>query len=96
MTLTVRIAPDLERKLEAVCKRRRVTKSAVVTTLIQEFITREPEANSYEIAERLGVIGSDHSAPVDVAARAKQYVRRAISAKHRRRYGAAGCAVSPA
>lgn len=85
MPLTLRMDPELERKLEAVCKRRRVTKSAVVTRLIREFVTREPaEKSSYEVAEALGVIGSDRSGRVDVAARAKQYVRRAISAKHRR------------
>jgi len=58
MTLTVRPKPDLERKLEAVCKRKRATKSTVVAGLIEAFVAREPEASSYEIAARLGVIGS--------------------------------------
>ena len=84
MTLTVRLDPEIERRLEAVCKRRRTTKSAVVSGLVREFIAREPEASSYEIAARLGVIGSDVSAPDDVAGNAKKYARRAIGAKHRR------------
>ena len=84
MTLTVRLDPEIERRLEAVCKRRRTTKSAVVSGLVREFIAREPEASSYEIAASLGVIGSDVSAPDDVAANAKRYTRRAIGAKHRR------------
>ena len=84
MTLTVRLEPELERKLEAACKRRRTTKSTVVTGLIQEFVMREPAANSYEVAARLGVIGSDNSAPADTAANAKKQLRRVLRAKHRR------------
>jgi len=84
MTLTVRLDPELERRLEAVCERRGSTKSAVVTGLIQELVAREPEASSYEVAARLGVIGSDRSGPRDRAANAKRYIRRALRAKHRR------------
>jgi hypothetical protein len=85
MTLTVRLDPELERRLEAVCERRRTTKSAVVTNLVREFVAREPAESSYEVAERLGVIGCDLSRPgVAVAANAKALVRRAIRAKHRR------------
>lgn len=84
MTLTVRLDPELERQLEAVCARRRTTKSAVVTELVQEFVAREPSASSYEIAARLRVIGADVSGPADRAAKAKQYIRRALRAKHRR------------
>ncbi len=84
MTLTVRLDPELERQLDAVCKRRRTTKSAVVAHLIRELVAREPEATSYEVAARLGVIGADRSGPRDRAAKAKQYVRRALRAKHRR------------
>jgi metal-responsive CopG/Arc/MetJ family transcriptional regulator len=84
MTLTVRLDPELERRLEAVCKRRRTTKSAVVTDLVREFVAREPEASAYEIAARLGVIGCDATGPADAAANAKKYARRAIGAKHRR------------
>ncbi len=84
MTLTVRLDPEVERELEAVCKRRRTTKSAVVTDLVREFIAREPEASSYEIAARLGVIGCDTSKPGPLAANAKAEAKRAIRAKHRR------------
>jgi hypothetical protein len=83
--LTVRLDCELERRLEVACKRRRTTKSAVVTELIEEFIAREPQTSSYEIAAKLGVIGSDRSAgPKDLAAKAKRYVRRAIHAKRSR------------
>ena len=84
MTLTVRLDPALERKLEAACRRRRATKSTVVTGLIQEFVAREPAADSYRVAVRLGVIGSDTSAFADTAANAKKLLRRVLRAKHRR------------
>ena len=84
MTLTVRLEPELEHKLEAACRRRRATKSTVVTGLIEEFVAREPAANSYQVAVRLGVIGSDTTAPTDTAANAKKLLRRVLRAKHRR------------
>ena len=84
MTLTVRLEPELERKLEAACRRRRATKSTVVTGLIEEFVAREPAANSYQVAVRLGVIGSDTTASADTAADAKKLLRRVLRAKHRR------------
>lgn len=84
MTLTVRLDPELEKKLESVCRRRRTTKSAVVTDLVREFVAREPEASSYEVAARLGAVGCDRSRPGRVAANAKALARRAIRAKHRR------------
>ena len=84
MTLTVRLDPELERKLEAACKRRRTSKSTVVTGLIQEFVAREPEASSYQVAVRLRVIGSDITTRDDIAANAKKHLRRVLRAKHRR------------
>ena len=84
MTLTVRLEPELERMLEAACKRRRATKSTVVTGLIEQFVAREPAADSYQVAVRLGVIGSDTTASADTAANAKSLLRRALRAKHRR------------
>ena len=58
---------------------RRNAKSAVATNL-----ARKPEASSYEIAARLGVIGCDRSPPGPVAANAKAEARRAIRAKRSR------------
>ena len=84
MTLTVRLDPDVESRLEAVCKKRRTTKSAVVSSLVREFVAREPQASAYEIAEKLGIIGCVAGGPADLSANAKKYVRRAIRAKYRR------------
>jgi len=44
---------------------------------------KPPEATSYQVAARLGVIGRDASGPRDKAAKAKKYVRRAVRAKPR-------------
>lgn len=84
MTLTVRLDPELERRLESVCKRRRTTKSAVVTDLVRQLVAREPQESAYEVAKRLGVIGCDPTGPVDASASVKKYARRAIRSKHRR------------
>lgn len=84
MTLTVRLDPELERRLEAICRRRRTTKSAVVTSLIEELVAREPQASSYQVAQRLGVVGSDTTASTDTAATAKKRLRRILRAKHHR------------
>lgn len=84
MTLTVRLDPELERRLESVCERRRTTKSAVVTELVRQFVAREPEASSYDVAVKLGVIGIVAGGAPDVARNAKRYVRRAVREKHRR------------
>ena len=82
--MTVRLEPELERKLEAACKRRRTTKSTIVTNLIQEFVAREPEMSSYEVAVRLGVVGSDTTDSTDTAAKAKKVLRGVLRAKYRR------------
>lgn len=84
MTLTVRLDPDLERKLEAVCKRRQSTKSAVITDLVRDFVAREPEMSSYEIAVKLGVLDANETPMTDVARNAKKLVGKAVRAKHRR------------
>ena len=44
---------------------------------------RKPEATSYQVAARLGVIGGDASGPRGKAAKPKKYVRRAVRAKPR-------------
>jgi metal-responsive CopG/Arc/MetJ family transcriptional regulator len=84
MTLTVRLDPELERQLDAACRRRHATKSAVITDLVRQFVAREPQMSSYDVAVKLDVIGMDKSQAVDVARNAKKLVRKAIRAKHHR------------
>jgi hypothetical protein len=84
MTLTVRLDPDLEKRFESACRRQRATKSAVVTDFVRAYVTRQHGPSSYEIAMKLGVVGSDRTGPRDAAAKAKKYLRRAIGAKRPR------------
>ena len=84
MTLTVRLDPDLEKQFENACRRQRATKSTVVTDLVRAYVTRQHGPSSYEVAMKLGVVGSDATGPRDAAAKAKKYLRRAIGAKHPR------------
>jgi len=84
VTLTVRLDPDLEKQFESACRRQRATKSTVVTDLVRAYITRQHGPSSYEIAVKLGVVGSDGTGPRDAAARAKKYLRRAVDAKRPR------------
>lgn len=64
MTLTVRLAPKLEREFAATCRVKRTTKSAVVTELIRGYVQAEVPAKSpFELAEEMGLIGCVESAP---------------------------------
>ena len=84
MTLTVRLDPDLEKKFNAAVRRQRRTKSEVVTQLLTRYVeTREPKS-AYEIAEELGIVGSVHDTPPDLATNSRKYLQAALKAKHRR------------
>jgi predicted transcriptional regulator len=84
MTLTVRLKPELEARLAQLCAERRVTKSEVVEGLIREYVAREPEASSYEVAAKLGIAGIGRGPRRPLGRNAKRLVRAAIDAKHRR------------
>lgn len=84
MTLTVRLKPDLEARLTRLCERRRVTKSAVVERLIREYVAQEPEASSYEVAVKLGIVGAGRGPRRALGRNAKALARAIIDAKHRR------------
>lgn len=73
--------------LEFVCEDVRLAAAARLEglTIVSASVAQEPEASSYEIAVRLGVIGSESPRARSVAARAKQAAQRAIRAKHRLR-----------
>lgn len=84
MTLTVRLKPDLEARLAKLCERRRVTKSEVVEKLIREYVAREPEVSSYEVAAKLGIVGIGRGLRRSLGRNAKTLVREIVDAKHRR------------
>lgn len=84
MTLTVRLKPELEARLAELCERRRVTKSEVVEGLIREYVAREPEISSYQVAAKLGIVGVGRGPRRALGRDAKTLVRRIVDAKHRR------------
>ena len=64
MTLTVRLAPELEREFAATCRLKRTTKSAVVNDLIRGYVQEKSPAKSpFELAEELGLVGCLEAAP---------------------------------
>jgi hypothetical protein len=87
MTVTVRLAPDIERQFAAACRLRRKTKSAVVTELIQGYLrTATPARTPYELAADMGLVGCLENAPAaarDHGGYLKAKLRR--SAKRARR-----------
>ena len=84
MTLTVRLNPELEERLSQLCAKRRLTKSEVVEGLIREYVAREPQASSYEVAAKLGVVGIGRGPRRALGRNAKALVRAIVDAKHRR------------
>lgn len=86
MTLTVRLDPELETALEQHCKKTGTTRSHVVTKSLRKYLAQEKHTKSaYEVAEELGIIGSDNSpSPPDLARNAKRYLVQAIGAKRSR------------
>lgn len=84
MTLTVRLKPELEARLTQLCAERRVTKSEIVEGLIREYVAREPQASSYEVAAKLGIAGIGRGPRRPLGRNAKRLVRAIVDAKHRR------------
>ena len=84
MTLTVRLKPELEARLTQLCAQRRVTKSEIVAGLIREYVVREPQVSSYEVAAKLGIAGIGRGPRRRLGRNAKRLVRAIVDAKHRR------------
>lgn len=82
MNLTIRLDQALERQFEAICKRQRKTKSEVVRALVRDYVAHHPQRSAYEVAVELGIIGCVKGGPRNLAQDAKQYVGKAIRAKH--------------
>lgn len=86
MTLTVRLAPDLQQQFESYCRRRRLTKSQVITRLLHEHLAggAEVQASPYELARELGLVGAFASGEADLAESRKQRLKAKLRAKHSR------------
>lgn len=86
MTLTVKLPEALERDLEVHCKLKKLTKSEVVTRLLEQYLALQaPKQTPYELAVKYKLIGCfdgggrhtgrDHSRIIKEKLRAKQRAR---------------------
>ena len=83
MTLTVKLPEALERDLHIHCKLKKLTKSEVVTRLLEQYLALQaPKQTPYELAMKYKLIGSvdgggrntgrDHSRLIKEKLRARQ------------------------
>lgn len=85
MTLTVKLPESLERDLDVHCKLHRTTKTEVVTKLIEQYLSlQQPRKTPYELAKKVGLIGSFASGKKDLAENHSRYVEERLRAKHSR------------
>lgn len=86
MTLTVRLSAQLRQQLDSYCKSRRVTKTHLITELLNDHLaaTAREGQTPYEPAREFGVIGSFDSIKGDLAKKRKQYLAEKLRAKHSR------------
>lgn len=86
MTLTVRLDPQLREQLERHCRKRRVSKSQVVTRLLREHLATEAGSarSPYALAKEFGLIGAFASGKQDAAENRKRYLKQKLRAKHSR------------
>ena len=86
MTLTVRLDPHLQQQLESYCKKRRLSKSRVVTDLLSEHFAHVSGGarSSYDIAREFGLIGAFASGKGDLAENRKRYLTEKLRAKRPR------------
>ena len=79
MTITVRLAPEIERKFAAACRLQRKTKSAVVVELIHGYVrATTPAKTPYELAADMGLVGCLKSAPAEARDHSR-YVKNKLS-----------------
>jgi hypothetical protein len=86
MTLTVRLPPHVQQQLENYCKKRRVSKSRVVTELLSERLSElsGTSRTPYQIASDFGLIGAFASGKGDLAQNRKRYLAEKLRAKRPR------------
>ncbi|MBI2959002.1 MAG: CopG family transcriptional regulator [Betaproteobacteria bacterium] len=86
MTLTVRLTPHLRQQLERYCRRRRLTKTQLVTELLEERLSAPAGQGKtpYQIARDFGLIGGFASGKGDLARNRKRYLAEKLRAKRPR------------
>ena len=86
MTLTVRLEPQLERLLDRYCRKHRLTRTAVISTLLARHVAGDGAngPSAYQLAEDAGLVGAFASGKGDLAQNHKRYLREKLRAKHAR------------
>lgn len=86
MTLTVRLDAELEEQLARYCRKRRQTKTEVLTRLLRDHISAASGVGKtpYQLAREFGLIGAFASGRRDASANRKRYLRERLRAKHTR------------
>jgi len=83
MTLTVRLKPDVETRLQAIAASHGLSKSQWVRRVIEEALAQETQGRTstpFELAEELGLVGCIKDGPEDLASNAKQYIKVKLGA----------------
>jgi hypothetical protein len=68
--INVRVAATLKQKLEIEAVRKGVSPSAIVRQALEEYFERQgqvPQENCFQLAERLGILGSIKGLPPDLS-----------------------------
>lgn len=86
MTLTVRLDPQLEEQLDNYCRKRRQTKTQVLTDLLRDHLAAASETGKtpYQLAREFGLIGAFASGKRDASENRKRYLKEKLRAKHSR------------
>ena len=86
MTLSVRLSPRLRQQLDSYCKARRLTKTDVITALLNERLSgaANTRKTSYELACDFGLVAGLTGAATDLAENRKQYLTQKPRAKRLR------------
>ena len=86
MSLTVRLSPHLQQQLDNYCKKRRLSKSHVVTELLSEHLSTVSGGSRtpYQLARDFSLIGGFASGKGDLAENRKRYLMEKLRAKRSR------------
>lgn len=82
MTLTVKLSPEIERDLTLHCQTEGLTKSEVVTRLIQQYLLlRKPAKTAYDLAQAHGLIGCYRSDQTELGRNHSRHIKEKLRAK---------------
>jgi hypothetical protein len=70
--INVRVDPRLKQQLEAEAREKGVSPSDIVRQVLQEHLQqRAPRESAYDLAKRLGILGSAKGLPADLSTNPK-------------------------